>query len=509
MDERLTRVGSILVVGGGTSGWMAASFLSKVLKTTRVTLIESARTPTIGVGEATIPFIRNFMTRIGYPNDRDWMPSCDATFKTGILFDDWYTLGDRYWHPFEYLDYLDLNTHTGHWWLYLRDKGLPLFRERRSFYSSFFPSMLVNVEHNRIPWRDEYAYHLDAGRFVEFLRSVSPDVQHLRDDVVSVETDGHSRIEHVKTQNSGPLTADLYIDCSGFRSLLLRSVAPELRWQSYEKSLFCDRAIALRLPYVDEEDRQRRLVSYVLASAREAGWIWTIPLSSRVGTGYVYSSSFISDDDAEDELRRFVGVERAAGFDSLRIQFRIGKYERSWVGNCVAIGLATGFIEPLESPSLAIVQTGVELLASMLDAGFASPAMIDRYNGYLDKFYDDILQFLIPHYSLSARDDSEFWRHVRNDTVVPGELAARLDVFREYLPTADTKGMSEPWMFRDISWFSVLLGMNFPFRVPKLDDAGVGRIQDLLAAKRKQVDRLVESLPTHSDYLDRELYLRG
>jgi len=506
MPSVMNAVNSILVVGGGSSGWMAAAYLSKVLAGVDVTLVESPSTPTIGVGEATIPFIRNFMNRIGFPDDRAWMPQCDATFKTGIFYENWYVKGDQYWHPFEYLDYLDAHVHTGHCWLYLHNQGHPAFRDKRSFYLSFFPSTTLNVLNSRAPWRDEYAYHLDAQLFADFLRASSPGVRHIRDNVITTELNERGEIDALVTEHNGRLTADLYVDCTGFRSVLMRQVAPDLRWRSYEPSLFCDRAVAIRVPYRDEDDRRASMIPFVKASAQSAGWIWTIPLFSRIGTGYVYSSSFISDAAAERELRRYWGDERTEGVNSLRLKFRTGKFEQSWVKNCVVIGLSSGFIEPLESPGLAITQAGIEILASMLDARYYDSSMVERYNGHLDKFYNDILQFIIPHYSLTSRDDTEFWRAVRHDTLVPDDLQARLQVFRRHLPTAGTKGMSEVWMFRDISWFSLLLGMEFEFDVPELDGTALRAVKDLLATKRKTLEHLMSNLPNHYEYLRDNVY---
>jgi tryptophan halogenase len=485
---------------------MAASYLRRILEGVDVSLVESPVTPTVGVGEATIPFIRNFMNRLGYRDDRVWMRECDATFKTGILYENWYRKGDQYWHPFEYLDYFDAHRHTGHGWLYLHNQGHPSFRDERSFYLSFFPSTTLNALNNRAPWRDEYAYHFDAHLFADFLRRSSPTVHHYRDDVLSVELNEQQEIDGLITKNNGRLRADLYIDCTGFRSLLLKRVAPDLKWLSYEPYLFCDRAIALRPPYLNEEDRRTVMVPFVKASAQASGWIWTIPLYSRIGTGYVYSSSFISDDEAEAHLRRYWGEPRTTGIDSLRIRFKPGKYEHSWVQNCVAIGLSSGFIEPLESTGLAITQAGVEILTSMLDARYYDRKITDRYNDSLDKFYNDIVQFIIPHYSLTSRDDTEFWRAVKHHTIIPDDLRARLEIFRRFLPTAGTKGMSEVWMFRDISWFSVLLGMRFEFDPPELDDSMLGRVKDLLATKRKSIERLIGTLPVHYDYLQRDVY---
>jgi tryptophan halogenase len=245
---------------------------------------------------------------------------------------------------------------------------------------------------------------------------------------------------------------------------------------------------------------------YVTASAQSAGWIWTIPLYSRLSYGYVYCSSFLSADDAERELRRYCGDLMAEGSTGLRLQFTTGKLRRLWVRNCVAIGLAGGFIEPLESTGLAIVQMGVEMLASMLDARYFDERMPQRYDAHLEKFYRDIMQFIIAHYALTNREDSAFWRAVKHDTVIPDDLAARLAVFRTLLPTTGTKGLAEPWMFRDLSWFSVLLGMHFDFAPPAAGAALRDAALAVIERKRREVEELERVLPNHYDYLSQQVY---
>src|SRR5919202_341952 len=348
MTDGIHPVRSILVVGGGSSGWMTATYLGKVLRGVTVTLVESPSAPIIGVGEATIPFIRGYFARIGLPDDRIWMPECDATFKTGILFDHWYERGDRYWHPlFEQLDYVDAHTHSGHLWLALHHDGDPAFRERRSFYDTFFTTTALNAECGRVPAAAEYAYHLDVHRFLELLRATAFEVRHVVDHVTGVTLDTHGAIAAVRTERSGELVADLYVDCTGFKRLLISAVAPDQPFDSYMDSLFCDSAVVLRTPYGDE-GRQRALMRpYVTASAQSGG-----------------------------------------------------------------------FIEPLESTGLAIVQMGVEMLASMLDARYFDERMPQRYDAHLEKFYRDIMQFIIAHYALTNREDTAFWRAVKHDTVI-------------------------------------------------------------------------------------------
>jgi tryptophan halogenase len=501
------RVASIIVVGGGSSGWMTAAYFATLFPDLEVTVVESKKIPVIGVGEATVPLINLFLAKLGYPDPHAWMPACDATYKTGILFENWYKVGDRYWHPFDYLDYVSVRDHVGHCWLSQQDRGSRV-TTKESFYEEFFPSTLLNAVGNRAPWFREVAYHLDAHLFGEFLRGISPRIRHVLDDVLEVSLDEQGAIAALHTAEQGELKADLYFDCTGFRRSLLSTVAPEQKFQSYSQSLFCDRAIVVRMLYDASDDKERALHPFVKASAQTAGWIWSIPLYSRMSSGYVYSSSFISDEDAERELRRYWGTRVPNDLGVHKVRFETGKMPRTWIGNCVAIGLAGGFIEPLESTGLAITQMGIEMAASMLDSRYYDDAMIDRYNAHVAKFYSDIVQFIIAHYCFTSREDTQFWTAVKHDTYLPPDLQARLEVFRRYLPTAATKGTSEVFMFRDISWFSVLLGMHFPFDSPSVDRsllAAAGLIQQ---QKREFIRHMTTKLPNHYRFLKETIYGR-
>jgi hypothetical protein len=499
---------SIIIVGGGSSGWMAAASFTNLFPDLDVTLIESKRIPVIGVGEATVPFLNLFLAKIGYSDPHSWMPASDATYKTGILFENWYENGDRYWHPFDYLDYVDVQHHTGHCWYSWHREGEPAYQCRQSFYESFFPSTLLNANGNRTPSFREFAYHLDAHLFGEFLRGSSPRVKHILDEVLDIDLDEHGAVAALWTGEHGKLCADLYLDCTGFRRRIISRVAPDQKFESYGASLFCDRAVVIRMPFAPGDDKEKALHPYVKASARSGGWIWSIPLYSRVSSGYVYSSSFLSEEEAERELRAYWQSKADRAVDTLKVRFETGKLSRVWVKNCIAIGLAGGFIEPLESTGLAITQMGIEMAVSMLDARYYDGVMVDRYNAHLSKFYADIVQFIIAHYCFTSREDTPFWRAVKYETVQPPDLQARLETFRRYLPTSATKGTSEVFMFRDISWFAVLLGMNFPFDPAPVDKSLLTTARLILKRKQESVREMASKLPNHYRFLKETMYGR-
>lgn len=485
---------------------MTACYLSRYLHDVRITLIESAKTPRIGVGEATVPALTKFMSRVGFPTLRSWLPECDGTIKTGILFQNWLHRGDRYWHPFEALDYLDDRHHIGHWWLHARQQEGSPYGERISFYRSFFPSMEVNLERFLAPINTSFAYHLNADLFGDLLRRASLHVRHVIDDVLEVQLAESGEIQHLKTAANGEIKADLYIDCTGFRRMLIRAVAPRQHFQSYANSLFCDRAIVLRFPYLSDESKTQEMAPYVRARAESSGWTWTIPLYSRISSGYVYSSAFQTAGEAEAELRSLWGEDRVKDASMLPVKFESGKLDSLWVKNCVAIGLAGSFIEPLESTGLAITQMGIEMLASVLDARFYNDFIQSRYNTHAQKFCDDIMHFIVAHYCFTTREDTPFWRHVKYETVIPDELKERLNVFRRLLPTITTKGMEELWFFRDVSWFAVLLGMNFPFDPPSMTMTNIQRGREILEQKRTTAEKYIVTRPPHAAFLRDHVY---
>jgi tryptophan halogenase len=508
----MKRVVSIAIVGGGSAGWMAAAYLSKVLVDVKVTLIESAKIPTVGVGEATTPMIHNFLAELGFTSPDQWMPDCDATYKTGILFENWFEKGDWYWHPFELLDYVDDQTHIGHCWLTKHADPSGGYRDRRSFADQFFPSTTLNVANNRMPlYANLLAYHFDAAKFGKLLQSVSPRVVHVIDEVLDVPVDEQGNIAGLVTAEHGKIEADLYVDCTGFRRQLIGKADPAQQFQSWSKALFNDRAFVVRIPYGEGAKLEEKMHPYVKASAQSAGWIWSIPLFDRMSHGYVYSSSFLSDAEAEKEMEQYCGTERFnKSAVKMQVRFMTGKLPNLWAKNCVAIGLAGGFVEPLESSGLAITQVGIDWLASMLDARYYDDRIVNRYNMHLDKFYLDIIHFITAHYAFTSREDTKYWKAVKNETDIEPALAQRLDVFKRLLPTGGTKGTRETGTaFRDLSWFCVLLGMNFKFDVPKVSETALNVADAIVRDKRKRVKDLLAQVPNHWQHLSSVIYKRG
>jgi tryptophan halogenase len=493
-------VKNILIVGGGTAGWMAATYLAAQLGATggRVTLVEAPTIPTIGVGEATVPPLVGYLRVLGISED-EFMRKSHATYKLGIKFIGWHdrSAEDAYWHPFGPVGGNIDGMPLFHFWLKSRRAG-----NAEGAYTSYSLQALLG-EQEKAPRaaagstplydRGQYAYHLDAGAFAEFLKgeALKRGAHHVADEVTEVVLGERGHIDSVVTKQHGALRADLYIDCSGFRALLAEQALgdPFIDWSS---SLLCDRALAAPLPLGP------RTPPYTRATALSAGWVWQIPLTHRVGNGYVYSSKFLGEEAAGRELAALLGV----GLDVLQprmLKMKVGRRTRCWQGNCIAIGLASGFVEPIESTGIFIIQRALALLLSYFPDLDFEPHLARRYNERMAATYDEIRDFILAHYVLTRRDDSPFWNAYRN--------LALPDSLRELLEVYDRTGLVEPVehaMFPAASWYCILAGQR---RLPSGAHAGAElsrftQVRGILDAIREQNARLAQTLPGHRDYIE-------
>lgn len=465
----------VLVVGGGSSGWMAAALLSKRLKGTEIALIEASDIPILGVGESTNLTIKYFMDELGY-NEKSFMRACDASFKIAIRFEDFNRLGGVFYHPF----------------------GRPRPRLRRQV--DFMPgaqAMCPNFEMarsgNLFSRKCAYSYQLDAGLFAEYLKRDcvhSDSVLHIVDHVEEVRLTESGEIASICTRNSGELTADLYIDCTGFRSVLLGGAMQE-PFESYSCFLPNDRAVAVRVPY---RDKATELVTYTNCKAMSAGWVWKIPLWSRMGMGYVYSSTYLSRADAENEFRQLLGVSRSHDLQFSHLDIKTGRYVRGWVANCVAIGIAYGFLEPLESTGLSLTQISIRDLAAALSSGMSMSVEREMYNSRQRQLFDSTRDFIMAHYVLTARDDTPYWRDVRCIPSIPKSLVSILEDARA--GSYQTVLNNPQSFYPGGSWNCILSGMEF---------FGKYRIQapQFSFKKHKTLTRILEREVFDGDYCER------
>jgi tryptophan halogenase len=511
-------VKSVVVVGGGSAGWMTASYLKKAAPTVNVTVIESAAIKTIGVGEATFSTIKLFFDFLGLA-EQDWMPSCNATYKLAIKFVNWRRDGGWFYHPFQRYETVD-GYNMGEWWLKLKRhepfdracfsipglceaKRSPRFLDGRVFdegVQDYFgggrkPKNCFLADHTvQYP----YAYQFDARLLAEYLKgyAMARGVRQIVDDVKEVRLREDGGIDHLLTQGHGALRGDLFVDCTGFRGLLINQALGE-PFVSFSDSLLCDRAIAMQVPRDIETEG---INPYTTATALRAGWVWDIPLYGRTGTGYVYSSAFISPEQAEEEFRRHLGPA-AASLPANHIRMRIGRCRNSWVKNCVAIGLSSGFVEPLESTGIFFIQHGIEELVSHFPGAAIDPEMVKAYNRLIAEGIDGIRDFLTLHYCVSERTDTEFWRTMRQLAISP-ELRERLEIWKHRLPNA--KNINPRYHgFEFYSYSVMLLGLN---HVPATSLPALNHLDDtnaLLAfrALRERTERLVATLPSQLEYL--------
>ncbi|MGW2158911.1 tryptophan halogenase family protein [Nonomuraea sp. NPDC001699] len=510
-------VKNVVIVGGGTSGWMTAAYLRAAFgDRIAVTLVESKNIATIGVGEATFSTIRHFFDYLGL-DEREWMPACNATYKLGIRFENWRAPGHHFYHPFERLRVVDGFPLTD-WWLDARPGGdfdrdcfviswlceakrSPRYLSGELFEQDFTENSderayrtTLTEQNTQFP----YAYHFDAALLASYLTRFGTErgVRHVLDDVVDVRLDERGWIDHVLTKEHGELSGDLFIDCTGFRGMLLNK-ALDVPFVSYQESLPNDRAVALRVP---ADMARRGLRPCTTATAMDAGWIWTIPLYGRIGTGYVYAGDYCTPEEAERALREFVGPE-ADELEANHIRMRIGRSERSWVNNCVAVGLSSGFVEPLESTGLFFIQNAIEQLVKHFPAERWDDRLRESYNRQVGNVMDGVREFLALHYHAAARSDNDYWKDAATRPL-PDGLAERLELWQARLPDNETI-FPHYHGFESYSYIAMLLGLGgVPVQAPPaLRHFDHGRAERELRLVREQAEALVANLPSQYEYI--------
>lgn len=432
----MRQVRRIVVVGGGSSGWMTAAYLDAALnrgeRLVDIALVESPDVPRIGVGEATIPNISHILAVVGI-DSIEFMKRVDGTFKQSIRYVDWLRgNGDYYYHPFSRYRPSPIDW-TGRDWL-MSDRSIP-FTETVSAQPiicelGLAPRMLGEWDFGT-PLT--FAYHMNALKFADMLRDLATarGVSHYLDKVAGVETTGSGAIAAVSTASGTRLEADLFVDCTGFAALLIGETLG-VDWVDCSQWLLCDRAVTMAVPY--ERHFPGYVRPYTTATALSNGWVWEIPLQDRRSLGYVHSSDFIAEEDAERELRAFEGAH-AEAIDSRIVRFRVGHRTRSWVQNCVAVGLAGSFIEPLESTGLYLSNLAAVILTEHFPWHGDMQPMAYRFNRILANRFYEILDFINMHYCLTRRTDTEFWREVRKPERINDRLRAKLEFWRMKPPS--------------------------------------------------------------------------
>lgn len=490
-------VRSVTIIGGGTAGWMTAAALSQWMTKVDIRLVESDEIGTIGVGEATIPHIRNFLALAGL-DQLKMISESKATFKLGIQFIDWGAPGESYIHGFGKIGRDMLWLHPHQLWLAARER-MPGQVGHFDAYSINCAASLANrfafpdASNPHSPLADlDYAYHFDASLFARYLRAEceARGVERIEGRVVEVKQNAASGfVEQVRLSDGREIGGDLFIDCSGMRALLIGD-ALGIGYEDWTHWLPCDRAQAVPCASVEP------LTPYTRSTARKAGWQWRIPLQHRIGNGYVYASSLISDDEVTQTLLANLDGEPMA--DPRPVRFTPGRRLKSWDKNVIAIGLSAGFLEPLESTSIHLIQTGIQRLLAMFPSTGFSLADIDECNRQSRTEYEDVRDFIIAHYKVTRRTGDPFWDHVRT-MEVPDSLAQRLELFassgRFFKHNAQE-------LFAEESWVQVLLGQGFAMRAdPVTQFVGDAELSGFLTDVAEVIADVAQSMPDHGEFV--------
>lgn len=490
------RIKKICILGGGTSGWMAAAGLACKLKPlgVQITLIESEQIGTVGVGEATLPHIRYFNQTLGI-DEADFMKATNATIKLGIQFCNWGKLGDAYIHPFGDFGHPIKGVDFYNYWFRLKQQMPDV---RLGDYS--YPVMAAEAGRCQYPSDDlskiestfGYAYQFDSSLYAKYLRRHAENngVTRIEGKVTKVDClPENGFVEKVALENGTTVDADLFIDSSGFRGVLIEQTL-KAGFDDWSHWLPCNRAVAIPCESAGSID------PYTRATARTAGWQWRIPLQHRTGNGHVYWSEHISDDEALHQLLSTLDGEPLA--EPNQLYFTTGKRKKLWHKNVVAIGLAGGFLEPLESTSIYLIQEGITALLELFPGKSCAQSDVDEYNRRMDLEFDRIRDFILLHYVATQRDDSEMWRHFSSMTL-PDSLQEKIDAWM-------TRGLIQQYehgVFLPPSWVAVMAGQNL---IPRGYDPRVNILSDndLVAEAanlKRRIQDTVDQTPRHMDFM--------
>lgn len=511
------QVEKIIVVGGGSSGWISASYLAKALNhNVDITVIESDRIGKIGVGEATIPTIKEELFDFLQIPEEEWMPECGGSYKLAIKFANWKKSakegGDHYYHSFG-----ELPTYDGipitHLWI---NKHLKGFNEPMDYSCYSTPHICDNFKspnYSNGKKAVHYAYHFDALKVADFLKrwSVKHGVNHVVDELVKADLHENGNIKSVTGKDGQVYEADLFVDCSGFAGFLIEKTLKE-PVVSYGDSLITDSAVAINIP---DDPEANNIRPYTSATALDAGWLWEIPLYDRSGNGYVYSSHFKSPDEAETEIREFFGP-KVDNLDVRHIKFKSQRRRRSWVKNCICFGLSSSFLEPLESTGLYFVYAALYQFVQYFPDKDIDPALRDKFNERVAYMVEDVKDFIILHFHSSPRTDTDFWLANKHDIHVPDSLKEILALQKAGVPVNksyhgneslySTLEASFDRFWTNSNFQCIFAGIDYlPSRpMPLLNHKKdlVEKAEVIFAKQKETTEKMLRELPTHYEYLE-------
>jgi tryptophan halogenase len=497
MDKAIRK---IVIVGGGTAGWMTAAPLAQRLarhpqQPCEIVLVESPEIGTIGVGEATLPTIRFYNAALGL-DGADFVRKTQASFKLGIEFRDWGHIGNRFFHGFGDFGPALANLAPHMHWLRLARE----FNKMPALENWSMSSMMAHHDKFLPPAGDtpgltdaySYGFHFDAGLYANYLRdyATARGAQRIEGMIVDVEQHPETGfVTAVRLRDGRRVEGDLFVDCSGFRGLLIEG-ALKAGYEDWSEQLPCNSALAVPCASVPT------LTPYTRSTAKEAGWLWRIPLQHRTGNGHVYSNAFTSDEAARRIL--LDALDGEALDEPRQLRFVTGRRRKSWVKNVVAVGLSAGFVEPLESTSIHLIETAVGKLLELFPDRDCRPELADEFNRAMGIRYESVRDFIILHYKLTKRDDSEFWRYCAN-MAIPDSLHHQIELFRETGRVAilDRDGFAEP------SFVAMLMGLGAtPKRYdPRADLVDIRQVHGHFAGLRDMIGQAVARMPDHGTYV--------
>lgn len=475
-------VRSVLIVGAGSAGWLAALVLTTYCPFLKVQLVRPRRGNPIGVGESTQGDLLR-MLRAARIDVQAFYEACEATTKCGILYEDWNSVGSHYWHPFSGLASTGLYTAAHHYQQMIAKD--PQHFSHANYYAAVHPSYEICVKNRRIAPDSAVALHLNASRITEVLERVLTQVEVLEADSVDVKaSDG--RISEIALDGRS-VAADLYVDCTGFSRVVFNQIAtPDI--MPYEANV--NRVVTAQLPF---EDKPSELTPYTRAHAHEHGWTWTIPLQTRIGSGYVYHDDFCTTDEAETNFRAYWGEERLKDAEVRHLSFDSQNLRNPWVKNVVTVGLSAGFVEPLEATGLTWAIMSAYVLCQSLTPRYFDDDTSARYNASMVGFINDVVDFIDAHYKLSARRDSKFWRY-QTERKYPDRLEFRLNLYRREMPTAANRLRAFILAFNEVSWIDILNGYDFDYEPQTIHqshvDWGGSALQAIASQPRQGVPPL-------------------
>ena len=514
MSERLS---SIVIVGGGTAGWMTAAMLAKRLGAgrqdgVRITLIESTDIGTIGVGEGTFPTFRNFLRDLDI-DEAEFLRECSAAFKQGIKFVDWEHTPSNghhayYFHLFNTPHLYSKKTDLAPYWL-LGMAGDVSFSDATTVQHSTVEAVKAPKRISDRPYHGplNYAYHLDAAKLAVFMKkyAVRMGVRHLIGNVERVELDDSGAISALVTKEHGALDATLYVDCTGFAGLLIGRALNE-PWRDVTNTLFVDRAVAMQVPYVREDTP---IIPATVSSAHEAGWTWDIGLDSRRGIGYCYSSKYSDDDRAEQVLRDYIGPA-AEGRNARRIKMRIGFRDRQWVKNCVSVGLSAGFLEPLESTGIIQIEAAAILIAEYFPHGGRDMERVAKhFSTIMRRRFELAVDFIKLHYFISKRADNQFWIDNTKPETASDALKEKLDIWKWRAPRPlDFDTTYEAFGYQNYQY--ILFGLGYRPEISGSEFAYPLAAEAEIEFRRLRSDseKIMQAMPDHRALL-RQVYESG